>query len=129
MKIFRQKSNEKELNITPLIDIIFILLVFFMVSSSFLKPTIDVKLPVTSTKDSKKNKKISIYITKNLEIYFEKEQKALDLIQSDLTKELTQDLNLTILLYADKNVSFENVVKVFDAVKLSGVKNVAIAHS
>ncbi len=129
MKIFRQKSNEKELNITPLIDIIFILLVFFMVSSSFLKPTIDVKLPVTSTKDSKKNKKISIYITKNLEIYFEKEQKALDLIQSDLTKELTQDLNLTILLYADKNVSFENVVKVLDAVKLSGVKNVAIAHS
>ena len=58
MKIFRQKSNEKELNITPLIDIIFILLVFFMVSSSFLKPTIDVKLPVTSTKDSKKIKKL-----------------------------------------------------------------------
>ena len=129
MKTFRSKSENPELNITALIDIIFILLIFFMVSSSFLKPTISVKLPVAASKDKIEQKKLSVYISENLEIYLEKEILPINEIQDLLAEEILTTPDLTIMLYSDKNVMFEHVVKVLDALKLSGVKNVAISHN
>ena len=129
MKTFRSKSENPELNITALIDIIFILLIFFMVSSSFLKPTISVKLPVASSKDKIEQKKLSVYISENLELYLEKDILPINEIQDRLAEEILTTPDLTIMLYSDKNVMFEHVVKVLDALKLSGVKNVAISHN
>ncbi len=130
MKVFKPpKKHGNEINITSLIDIIFILLIFFMVSSTFLKPTIEIKLPVAATEDKSERKMINVYVGEDLSIYVEKDFVSLENLQSLIAPEIAADNEIAVLLYCDKNVTFENVVKIMDALKLSGVKNVAISHT
>ncbi len=130
MKVFKpRKKHSSDINITSLIDIIFILLIFFMVSSTFLKPTIEIKLPVAATEDKSERKMVNVYVGEDLSIYVEKDLVSLENLQSIIASEVAADSEIAVLLYCDKNVIFENVVKIMDALKLSGVKNVAISHT
>ncbi len=130
MKVFKpRKKSNLEINITSLIDIIFILLIFFMVSSTFLKPAIEIKLPVAATEDKNERKRINVYVGSDLSIYLEKELVELDQLQELVAAETSVEPELAVLLYCDKTVVFEAVVKIMDALKLSGVKNVAISHT
>lgn len=130
MKVFKPtKKHTAEINITSLIDIIFILLIFFMVSSSFLKPTIDIKLPVAATEDKNKRKMVNVYISEDLQVFLEKDAITIENMQEALSDEVSLNSEMAVMLFCDKNVTFENVVKIMDALKLSGVKNVAISHT
>ncbi|MGL4388468.1 MAG: ExbD/TolR family protein [Brevinema sp.] len=130
MKIFKKPhSSQNELNITSLIDIIFILLIFFMVSSSFTRPSISVKLPVAATKDESPKKKVNIYISADLGLFIDKEELSLVMIQERLAQQILEKPDLVVMLFCDKSVRFEQLVKVIDALKLTGVKNVAISRA
>ncbi|MGL4394591.1 MAG: ExbD/TolR family protein [Brevinema sp.] len=130
MKIFKKPpSSQTELNITSLIDIIFILLIFFMVSSSFIKPSISVKLPVAATKDESPKKKLNLYISADLALFIDKEELTLPQIQERIAAQIEENPDLVVMLFCDKSVIFEQLVKVIDALKLTGVKNVAISRA
>ncbi len=130
MKHFKPvKKHSSEINITSLIDIIFILLIFFMVSSTFLKPAIEIKLPVAAYEDTSEREIINVFVGSELELFIEDEPISLETIQSTLMERTSSNPDLAIMLYCDKSLMFENVVKVMDIFKKSGVKNVAIAHS
>ena len=130
MKVFKPiKKYSAEINITSLIDIIFILLIFFMVSSSFLKPVIEIKLPVAATEDKSKREMFNVYVSEDLQIFLDKESVTIEDIQKILSSEVSLNPEMAVMLFCDKSVTFENVVKIMDALKLSGVKNVAISHT
>ncbi len=130
MKLFKpQKKHSPEINITSLIDIIFILLIFFMVSSTFLRPSIDIKLPVAAYEDTSEREMINVFVGSELEIFIEDEPISLETIQKTLMERTASNPELAIMLYCDSTLTFDNVVKVMDIFKKSGVKNVAIATS
>lgn len=130
MKLFKPvKKHSPEINITSLIDIIFILLIFFMVSSSFLKPAIEIKLPVAAHEDKIEREIVNVFIGKDLSLFIENEPISIENMQTTLIEKSSSNPEMAIMLFCDKDVTFENAVKIMDIFKKSGVKNVAIGHT
>ena len=129
MRFGSVKKEKPHMEITSLIDIIFILLVFFMISSSFIKPVVRLKLPVSATmeKPPKKNK-IILTFTKNNELYFNRQKIRLDELQTLTEKELQKETNTVAIFYGDERMAFKKFLLIVDILKNSGVKGIAIGH-
>ena len=126
MEFERRRHSHTHINIAPLVDMVFLLLLFFMLTSHWiLEPAIKVRLPASKTAGKDENQK-SITITQNGEIYFM--DKRIDL--NDLKKvirQYTKDYEKDFLkIKADREVKVGFLVKVIDEVRLSGVKNFSI---
>lgn len=118
-----------EINMTPLIDIVFLLLIFFMVSTTFVESHgITVNLPKASTAPSQaQSTDISINISRQGEIYYENRKILIEELPS-LIKSKASDLASTLFIVrADKAAEHGQVVKVLDAAKRTGVKRIAVA--
>ncbi|MFI3257621.1 MAG: biopolymer transporter ExbD [Spirochaetales bacterium] len=130
MKLFKsQKKHSPEINITPLIDIIFILLIFFMVSSTFLKPAIEIKLPVAAHEDTSEREIINLFVANDLSIFIEDEPIAIENLQAAIIPHTSINPEIAVMLFCDKDILFENAVTVIDILKSSGIKNLAIGHT
>jgi len=128
MKFRKEKKERPHIEITSLIDIIFILLIFFMISSTFLKPVIKIKLPVSAVKEKVKKKKIPIFLTRDDRLFFNKKEINIKSLQYFVEKELDKNPDAVVLFNCDEDVVFKKVILVMDILKNSGVKNVAISH-
>lgn len=128
MKLLVKERRKVIINITSLIDVLFLLLIFFMVSSTFLEqPGMKLELPETKSHAQEKIENLVLEITAN-------EQMILNgkiTISADLEqhiKELLPTLKeKTLILKADKHVTHGKVVKVMDIAKLSGLEKIIIA--
>ena len=79
MKSFRRvKKTSIKLDIAPLLDVMFMLLLFFLLTSSFLKPAISLKLPVAGSKEKAKNRDIIVSVDKNEKIYLNRNEVGID---------------------------------------------------
>ncbi len=128
MKFRKEKKERPHIEITSLIDIILILLIFFMISSTFLKPVIKIKLPVSAVKEKVKKKKIPIFLTRDDRLFFNKKEINIKSLQYFVEKELDKNPDAVVLFNCDEDVVFKKVILVMDILKNSGVKNVAISH-
>ncbi|MGL5722686.1 MAG: ExbD/TolR family protein [Brevinema sp.] len=130
MKIFKPSTKDShDINITPLMDIIFILLIFFMVSTSFLKPAIQVKLPVAAHEETSPPTKVFVSMTADQTLYWDKRIISLNELQTLAYDQLQTNPDLVIMLSCDRSLIFEHVMQVIDVLKMTGVKNVAISHT
>lgn len=123
----RKRDTGFTIDIAPLVDVVFLLLIFFMLSTTFeIKPGIKVNLPEGTTKELKKEPKdIKIFITKKEEIYFNGKRVSLDKLKKELTK--IRDKKKLIIIEADKFSYHGVVVSVMDVAKSTGFNNFAIA--
>jgi len=114
------------LDIAPLIDVIFLLLVFFMLTSSFiLQPGIKVNLPGAITGKIAPRQNVEVIITDKDHIYIEKSRIAIKELRSRLKK--AKSGNKPVLIRADKEASLGKVVTVWDLCREVGISNVNIA--
>lgn len=127
---FKKRNNKRlSLDITPLIDVIFLLLIFFMISTTFPdSPGIGVNLPYAeTTAPPKVQKTFSISITAKSEMYIGGvlvEEKNLKTTLIQTKKRLKQDL---LIIRADGDVKHEFVVFVMDTAKKAGIRKLSIA--
>lgn len=129
--IFKKRKEEKiDISIAPLIDIVFLLLIFFMVTSHFdIAAGVRIKLPKVSQKagDADTTKKIILVIDKSGQIFFEGnrvEQKSI----KDLINKLVKEEGISMMiLQADKDVKHGRVIEVMDISKSAGIKSIIIA--
>ena len=129
MMKFRKKIKEiPHIELTSLIDIIFILLIFILLSSTFLKPVLKIKLPVASIEEKEKRKKILVLLSNGDRLFVNKKEINIDNLQYFIEKELDEHSNAVALLNCDEDVVYQKFVTVIDILKNSGVKNVAISH-
>lgn len=129
MKPFSRKARETaHLELTSLMDIIFILLIFFMISSSFLKPAIRLKLPVSVTKDKNPKNKVKLSYSKEGILYLNKEEVSEKVLGDKLFELAKKSKDFSVLFYGDESISYKNFIKIMDLIRNSGVKNIAIAH-
>lgn len=128
MEFRRPPPQEIRLKITPLIDMVFLLLVFFLLTSSFvLQEGIKVDLPSAKSSEIQQEKEIVISITKDNEIYLNQRQVDLETLSQGLVEIIKEDPNKPVVIRADKGIILEMAVKVLDIVRLSGAKRVVIS--
>ena len=103
-----------EFNMSSMTDIVFLLLIFFMLTSTLVSPNaLKLLLPNSKAKTLEKQT-ISISITKDIEYYVNENQVSLNSLEQELSILLENDKEPGIILHTDKTVAIEHVVKVMD---------------
>ena len=125
-----RRANNKtlELNIAPLIDMVFILLIFFLVTTSFLKETgVDISRPTASTAVSKVKTTILIGVTRDNTIHIDRRQVDVRAVRANVERALAENPEGSVVIVADRESQTGLVINVMDACKLAGAENVSIA--
>jgi biopolymer transport protein ExbD len=123
-----QKKSRNLLNITPLIDVLFILIIFFAVSSTFLEqPGIKLALPEAQKTDLQKIEKAVLFITEDQKLLFRNKEISIENLAPLLKDAMDQSLDRALILNADKNVQHGFVVKIMDIARQNGVIKIVIA--
>ncbi len=127
MQFKTRKKRTVLINITSLIDVLFLLLIFLMISSSFLEqPGIKLELPDAQSAVLVEQKDFTLFIDEDSKLFFNKDEVPMETLEAILKEALPQMKDGSLLLKADHNVSHGIVVKVMDSVKKSGVKRLII---
>jgi biopolymer transport protein ExbD len=122
-----QGSGIPEINIVPMIDLIFFLLLFFLVSSTLIQETgVQVRRPVAATAESLENSSILIAVAADGTVYMDNRQVGLPAVRS-LVRERLRVRDLPVVIVADKESRTRAVVDVIDECRLAGAKNINIA--
>ncbi len=123
-----KKKKGTIINITSLIDVLFLLLIFMMVSSTFMEePGIKLNLPETKSAPSYKKNKFILSIEKNGKLFLNERPVTLNDLEKKLGTILAKMEDGSLILKGDTNISYGKVVKIMDIVKKSGVKKLIIS--
>lgn len=126
-KRFREEE-EAELDMTPMLDIVFIMLIFFIVTTSFVKEAgIDVNRPEASQATTKPSANIFIAIRENGEVWMDRRQVDVERVAANLERLLAEQPTDMVVIQADKEARHGIVVKVMDQVKEAGIAQISIA--
>ena len=125
----RRKVEEKEeINMTPMLDIVFIMLIFFIVTTVFVKEAgIEVNKPEASQAFLHKNANIFIAVTEDGTVWMNKSEVAVDSVRATLERLLTEQPTDYVFIQADVKAKHGVVVKVMDQVKAAGIDRVSVA--
>lgn len=122
------KQEEAQVDLTPMLDIVFIMLIFFIVTSSFVKESgIDVERPEASNIVDQKEAGIFVAITSSNDIYIDKQMVDEARVQARLESLLNESPSRSLVIQADERAFNGVVVKVMDAAKSAGVVHIALA--
>lgn len=123
------KITKGELNLTPLVDVIFLQLIYFMLTSSFImQPGIKIKLPEASTTETITEKEVFVSISKEGIIFYKEKPITLKTLEQLLKKEVKNKKQQVILVIkGDKRTEHGRVVQVMDIARRSGINRIAIA--
>ncbi len=127
-KSLRRYSNSPDINISPLIDLIFLLLIFFIVTTSFVKEAgVNIKQPESSTASLKDKGSLLVGISKDGTIYIDKKRVDIRVLGDLIERELKGDKKRGVVIVADKESETGDIIAVMDECRLVGVKNISIA--
>ena len=115
------------INITSLIDVMFILMIFFMVSSSFIEqPGMKLELPVTESREVARVENLAVYISEQGEIFLNDRPVAMDSLGEVLKQNIPGMEEKTLVLKADKASAHGVIVQVMDVARRNGLKKIVI---
>ena len=126
--IERQRRPSIRMELSPLIDCIFQLLIFFMLSSTFLTPAIQLTLPSATAGTSQNDLEIIITLNKDGDIYLNNAQTSLISLQAELQRMLTETEHKSVTIRGDQDMPYSAFLDVLDIAKRSGAVHVNVAH-
>jgi len=122
------EEEESEINLTPMLDVVFIMLIFFIVTASFIKEAgIDVNRPDSFTAERQEDAAILIAISEADEIWIDRKPVEPRAVRDAIERLHLENPKGSIVIQADEESTHETLVVVLDAAKAVGVGNVAIA--
>ena len=122
----RTQTSLSEINVTPLVDVVLVLLIIFMVTAPVLESGIEVSVPKTKTVKEIPEERVVVTITSKQDIYVNKELVNINNIGQKLREKILDPEGQAIYVRADENIPFGLFATVMDAVKASGINNVSI---
>lgn len=126
----KHESAAESVNLTPLIDMVFILLIFFLVTASFTKESgIDVDRPTAQTAVREEQGSMIIGVSKDGEIWIDSQKIDMRAVRAHVEHLHAQNPEGTVIILADQNARTGTTIEVLDQVRLAGVSNVSIAAS
>ena len=124
----RSNRNAVELNMAPLIDMVFLLLIFFMVTTSFVKETgIDVNRPTASTAVSKAKATIIIAVDDQDRIFMDRREIDVRAVRANIERALAENPEGAVVVIADKASTTGTAINVMDGCRMAGAQNVSLA--
>ena len=129
--MFNSKPRRRKagLSLAPMLDMIFILLIFFVVSTTFSKlPGIQINPPDATQADKLPPNNLMIGITKTGDIFINNKQYTQKTLTEKLQLKVNSNPNLTVLIIADENSILKHSIMVMDLCKQVGIKNIALAE-
>ncbi|MBN8425950.1 MAG: biopolymer transporter ExbD [Dechloromonas sp.] len=122
------KSSDVNVDLTPMIDMTFILLIFFMVSTTFVKDMkLDINRPGAQTQVVASTKAVRLYIDKQGETYMDGEPVREWVIQSRVRDQLKGMTQKSVLVVTDDSVPADKLIRVVDAARQAGADDVGVA--
>jgi biopolymer transport protein ExbD len=128
VQIARQRRAPVGIDMSPLIDCVFQLLIFFMLSSSFLTPMVQLKLPQAGTHDVAESQEIQVTVDEAGTMFVNTQIVAPEHLRDELAPLLARSRHKVITFRGDEKMQYENFVRVLDAARAAGAVNVNIAH-
>jgi biopolymer transport protein ExbD/biopolymer transport protein TolR len=120
------QTSLSEINVTPFVDVMLVLLVIFMLTAPILQSGIEVNLPKTRTVKVVKSEKVVITIDKAQNLYIGNNPVNIHALGTMVQQKLNGDLNTPVYIRADEAVPFGTFATVMDALKQANVTNVSI---
>ncbi|MBB5518136.1 ExbD/TolR family protein [Amphiplicatus metriothermophilus] len=121
-------TAEDDVNVTPLLDIVFIMLIFFIVTSTFVKePGVDVLRPEAATAQERKLASILVAITAEDEIWINKKQVQLDEVRAAVEQLRRENPKGTAVVQADAGSRSRYLVEVVNQIRAAGVDEIAVS--
>ncbi|NIW78928.1 MAG: hypothetical protein GWN16_05450 [Calditrichae bacterium] len=128
MKLLNIKQKKVVLNITPLIDVLFILIIFFIVTSTFLEqPGIKLELPEAESAELQKVEKALLTISQDSKLFFKGEKVTLENLPATLREAMEQSSDKSLIVSADKTIHHGLVVKIMDIARQNGVGKLVVS--
>lgn len=127
MRYREREDTEQEINMSPLIDMVFILLIFFMVSATFVKDMdLEIQRPKASSSTPSSTKAIRVFIDNDGQTYLDEQPVRTWVIQSRLRDMLRQTTNASVLVVTDEHVPASKLIEVVDQCRLAGASDVGV---
>lgn len=122
-----QEENE-EINMTPMLDVVFILLIFFIVTASFVKESgIEVNRPEAATAVKKERANVLVAISDKGDIWINKRRIDVRAVQANIERLKAENPQASVVIQADKKATTDVLIKVMDSARAAGVFDVSIA--
>ena len=122
----RTQTSISDINITPLVDVVLVLLIIFMVTAPVLQSVIDVNVPRTRTVKEITEERLVINIDKQQRVFLGNDPVNINEIAAQIRRKIRDPQHQSIFVRADEDVPFGAFATVMDAVKQSGITNVSI---
>jgi biopolymer transport protein ExbD len=124
----RRIEDQTEINLTPMLDVTFILLIFFIVTASFIKEAgIEVNKPPAATAEPKERANILIAIDQHNQVWINRRIVDTRAVRANVERLLAENPQGSVVIQADAKSENGVFVKVMDQARLAGVENIAIA--
>jgi biopolymer transport protein ExbD len=123
-----RRKSESEVNLTPMLDVVFIMLIFFIVTASFVKESgIEISRPGASTAVRKEKGNILIAISANNQIWMNRRQVDPRALRANIERAHAENPQGAVVIQADKEAKTGLLVQVMDAARSAGVKDISLA--
>jgi len=125
---YTEQEEEATIDLTPLMDIVFIMLIFFIVTTSFIKEAgVDINRPSANTSERKERGNILGAITANDEIWIDKRRVDIRAVRANIERLKAENPEGSVVIQADKESKNGLLVQVMDQARMAGVSNISIA--
>ena len=123
-----EQEEEANIDITPMLDVVFIMLIFFIVTANFVKQAgIDVSRPDAATTEVQEKANILIAISPNNDIWIDGRRIDIRAVRANIERLHAENPQGSVIIQADKGSTTDTLVKVMDASRAASVYNISIA--
>ena len=125
---FKNEDEDIEINMTPMLDVVFILLIFFIVTTSFVRESgVTIDRPQASSASALPQQAITVAITDSNQIWID--QRSIDprSVRRNIERLLAETPESTVIIQSDTHARTGVLIDVLDQIKLAGAKNIAVA--
>ena len=125
---FKNEEDDIEINMTPMLDVVFILLIFFIVTTSFVREAgVSIDRPEAQSAASLSQQAIVVAITNNNQIWIDRRQVDLRSVRRNIERLLAQSPESSVIIQSDQAAQTGVLIKVLDQSKLAGASQIAVA--
>ena len=118
-----QQQDDAEINMTPMLDIVFIMLIFFIVSTSFIRESgVDVNRPSAQTGESQGEAAVMLAVTANDEIWLDRKPVDVRMIRPAIERMRTEQSDISVVIQADEASTTGQLIRVVDQLRLAHVQ-------
>ncbi|MBI4537068.1 MAG: biopolymer transporter ExbD [candidate division NC10 bacterium] len=115
-----------DINVTPFVDVVLVLLVIFLITAPMMLGGIDVRVPRTETRNIKPEERLILTVTKDRGLFLENQPITLDRLSKVLSGMVQRNPKSAVFLKADEAVAYGTVMRVMDVIKKAGIDRVGM---